>query len=622
MQYLAVKTPATTVGTAMTSGVDASRQLEQGIPVQKITSRGGYKKRVITISKDRFAIFCTHQKIEKKGVAGAMSEMAKKLPLPLVSRKGVIGFSGDLRDKYVRYIDVADVDYVCTGTVTTRKLEYTRTTNRLKGTDSKIDKSRQEIVTVGHHGDQTLDLLVASAEDRRQLIDCIKTMVKTFDEAQKLVSHDALLLRYIWYDVDANRDGLVSEREFVKIMSRINFNVKNPGKEFRKFVKERKLKKQIELPDVLALLMTIKNQEGNGSLSMANLLWRQLFGETNVVDSQTFMTKFVHGVQGERSKTLSHVKQMMKTINSMEMDHKEGEPDNIIMNEQISRPRFEMYLYHELNDAYEPRLLNLEKKVALTQPMSHYFINTSHNTYLTGDQLQSSSSVEMYAKALRRGCKCLELDCWDGEKVKGGQKPNPVIYHGHTLTSKILFEDVLHVVKNYMDDNSDTYPVILSLENHCSHPFQTAMANALTEVFGEMLYVPPVRSGDLPSPEELRGKIVIKGKRPPESEDNPVDIDYDDDVDQYEGTLQENSSREKSESGDPNATVLKPPKIVKELARLTLFHGTKYKDFEKSIDEPHSHMHSIGESKITKILKDPKNAALWRKYNVHHMTRT
>jgi hypothetical protein len=34
-------------------------------------------------------------------------------------------------------------------------------------------------------------------------------------------------------------------------------------------------------------------------------------------------------------------------------------------------------------------------------------------------------------------------------------------------------------------------------------------------------------------------------------------------------------------------------------------------------------MHSIGESKIAKIIaKDPKNAGLWRQYNVHHMTRT
>ena len=626
LAFIDVKTPATTVGDAMKT-VPVVSELEKGIPVQKVTSNGNYKRRVITISKDRFAVFCTHQQIEKSGVKGAMSAVAQKLPLPLVTRKGVRGFTGDLRERYVRYVDVADIDYVCTGTVSTRKLEQTRTTNRLKGTDSKIDKLKREIVTIGHHGNQTLDILVSNEREQRELIDSIRVMCKTFYEAQKLVSHDALLLRYIWYDVDANRDGLISEKEFVKIMARINFNVKSPGKQFRSFVKERKLKKAITLADVLALLMTIKNKEGNGSSSMANALWNDLFGSTNVVNAKTFMDKFVHGVQGEMNKSLSAVKQLMKTINSMEMDHGEGEPKNIIMDEQISRPRFEVYLYHELNDAYDPHLLEFEKKVTLNRPMSNYFINTSHNTYLSGDQLQSWSTVEMYIKALRRGCKCLELDCWDGEKIKAGTEPNPVVFHGHTLTSKILFSDILQVVKNYLGDNPETYPIILSLENHCSHPFQSAMAKALTNTFQKQLYVPPESvSGDLPSPESLRGMVVIKGKRPPESEDNPVDVNYDDDAEQFEDSARagELSSRGKATKTDAtNGKPVKPPKVVKELARLTLFHGTKFKEFEKSIEEPRSHMHSIGESKITKILgKTPKNAALWRKYNVHHMTRT
>ena len=35
------------------------------------------------------------------------------------------------------------------------------------------------------------------------------------------------------------------------------------------------------------------------------------------------------------------------------------------------------------------------------------------------------------------------VDCWDGSDGE------PVIYHGYTLTSKILFRDVIQAVRDY-----------------------------------------------------------------------------------------------------------------------------------------------------------------------------
>uniref|UniRef100_A0AAY4C1D0 Phosphoinositide phospholipase C n=1 Tax=Denticeps clupeoides TaxID=299321 RepID=A0AAY4C1D0_9TELE len=148
----------------------------------------------------------------------------------------------------------------------------------------------------------------------------------------------------------------------------------------------------------------------------------------------------------------------------------------------------------------EGSIFNLEHKGIyqdMTLPLCHYFICSSHNTYLLEDQLRGQSSVEGYIQALKRGCRCVEVDCWDGANGE------PVVYHGHTLTSKILFKDVVATVGNYAFKVSE-HPVILSLENHCGIDQQRVMAMHLSSILGDKLLKAPLNGRtpyDLPSPE-------------------------------------------------------------------------------------------------------------------------
>ncbi|KAJ5162303.1 hypothetical protein N7492_007695 [Penicillium capsulatum] len=55
------------------------------------------------------------------------------------------------------------------------------------------------------------------------------------------------------------------------------------------------------------------------------------------------------------------------------------------------------------------------KELDLSAPISDYFISSSHNTYLTGNQLYSDAAASAYSSVLLRGCRSVEIDVWDGE---------------------------------------------------------------------------------------------------------------------------------------------------------------------------------------------------------------
>uniref|UniRef100_A0A8C8FNA0 Phosphoinositide phospholipase C n=1 Tax=Oncorhynchus tshawytscha TaxID=74940 RepID=A0A8C8FNA0_ONCTS len=181
--------------------------------------------------------------------------------------------------------------------------------------------------------------------------------------------------------------------------------------------------------------------------------------------------------------------------------------------DQISLMGFSKYLGGEENTIVPPERLDIIDD--MNQPLSHYFINSSHNTYLTVGQLTGLSSVEMYRQVLLTGCRCIELDCWKGRP----QDEEPYITHGFTMTTEIPFKEVIEAIAESAFKTSP-YPVILSFENHVDSAKQQAkMAEYCRTIFGDALLIDPLEKyplipvQPLPSPQELLGKILIKNKK-------------------------------------------------------------------------------------------------------------
>ena len=501
-------------------------------------------------------------------------------------------FCGQKRStmKSIKFSDIVD----------TRKGCSTDSFHKIRNVDERhVDdphKCFSLILDNRKHKKPIIDLACKDRETRDMWHQVIRNIVREIKENNEPSNHKSFIGE-LFKSADIEDKGYLDKTEFATVLSKINADLKDTEIEniFDKAdtngsmgVDEEELKEihnsLLSRPEILRLYESLKLRKGV-PINILHKFLRETQGcEINVKDCKQIILQYE---KKKKSKDLLGWRGFLEFVSSSEF--------------------------------FDIKTVATAPYQDMTRPLSHYFISSSHNTYLSGDQLVSDSSVEEYMKALEEGCRCVELDCWDGPDGE------PIIYHGWTLTSQILLKDVLQdAIKPYAFRTS-AYPVILSIENHLSKAQQETMADHMKNIFGTLLFTDPVdESRDcFLSPEDLKYKILVKAKKKTQKEDeNDNSNDNSEQDKDYEISENEGERKVVTNQNNMEKVVKKDTEQTKSPALNDVVNYCEALSFI-SLDQERKfwQMFSLTETKALEISDTDEKAKKLVQYNTRNLSR-
>ncbi|KAG5635168.1 hypothetical protein H0H81_012168 [Sphagnurus paluster] len=318
------------------------------------------------------------------------------------------------------------------------------------------------------------------------------TLRKLYAIRQQLMSglgniemRQAIWEKHLWKGADEEQDQKLSFDEVEKLCRRLNIN-SNSAELFRLFQRaDTRQRNFLDFEDFRVFVKMLKSRPE------IERLYRTLARDGDTFDLAVF-ERFMRDKQ----------KSNLSSAELQAVFERYSEPGGGMTPDTLTS-----FLLSPENSAFADQHGRVWQD--MTRPLCDYYVSSSHNTYLVGHQLVGDSTIEGYIRALLHSCRSVEVDIYDGDTPS-----EPQIFHGKSFTSKVSLRDVCVAISKY-GFAASPYPIIISAEIHCSLAAQDAIADIMVEVFGDVLVrhaEGPERIERLPSPEQLKGRILLKAK--------------------------------------------------------------------------------------------------------------
>lgn len=555
---------------------------------QTKTQTGKLQPRRLAISRDRRTILVTTHKVKSiKGLYRLLSgsdATAKMIPLSAIDRiqRGPntqrfrrameLHAQSDTADLMGQLIDeergvCLSIVYRETTMITASLLSSTSGNNNNNNssyatTVTTTSSSTTASTAMALPSLETLDLVVPALAEYEVLLSALEDLVSLFKEEKQRFIGDVRRLQHLWTELGKGWDATITLSDWISLAERMRIPCPK-AKLTSAFRNQSGATNLLTLPQTGLLLQHVRimiNPADN--THPIDALWKQIVQndptphpEGSSISSVAFLS-FLRSEQQEHDTKLEEAVDIIHALNQQTTP----EDWNPTPTDRLSKTRFVAYLTSDANDMMDPLLAKVGAD-NMSWPLSYYWINTSHDTYLqrlpepfggkyphSSDPSKYTVDEDAYTTALLRGVRCLELDVWDdpqGTPIVARTAAN----QNTTPDRAIPLKTVLQCVRHFLTQHPFTFPVILNIENHCSVEGQEELSNCFSSILGRLILKPDrdlSAQTTLPSPESARGKVIIIGKRPKDRTLTIVNDDYDDENDDWEPATEPPDSYQES----------------------------------------------------------------------------